>query len=383
MKFKPKGRKIYRQKTRFERLRAFRSNTGAVVTTVLLVGVLGFVGYSAAGPVIRFLQDREMLAKPENLFAETSAAEPAPTEEAVIIEETGADPTEAEPVSAEPLQQPEMRGYTLQPAALATQTALSEALAKAPAGTTHILVPLKIKGGGICYATALEDVSKTKAVQAVLPLTEIYDTVKAVGAEPVAVINTLEDQIYPYVYQDASYRLKDSEERWTDSSGSMWMSPFSELTVDYLSHITEEVSDAGFRSIVCDGLVFPDFPEEDLNKLDPRCSEPDRYTALVRLVEAMQNAAPGSAFYIRIDSVNALTNRLDALTASDQLDVTALIVSVNTATVSSVDVLRSLSSVHPCVLSWEGVTVPKDEKSYILISQDEKKPKPDAAQAAS
>ena len=64
MRFKPKGHKIYHQKTRFERLRAFVSNTGAVILTLAIMGVLGFVGYSAGGPVLRFLQDSHVLSPP-------------------------------------------------------------------------------------------------------------------------------------------------------------------------------------------------------------------------------------------------------------------------------------------------------------------------------
>lgn len=388
MKFKPKGRKIYRQKSRFERFRAFRSNTGAFVTTVLLVGVLGFVGYSAAGPILRFLQDRQVVPKPGAVLEMTEAvASPSPTEDAQIdaVTEAPADaPTEAsQPPVPTKIEQPELRGYQIPPSVLETETALEEALAIVPAGTTHILVPLKLRGGGICYATSLDDVRNTKAVQAVLPLERIYEIVKAKGAEPVAVINTLEDQIYPSVYQDTAYRIADSEERWSDPSGNMWMSPFSELTVDYLSHVTKEIADAGFTSILCDGLVFPDFSEEDLKRLDPRCAEQDRYTALVHLVEVMQDAAPGADFYLRVSGIDALTNRMDAVTAADQLTLEALLITINTATAGNAELLRSLSSVHPCILSWDGVDVPTEEKSYIIVSADEKKPRSDAAQAAS
>ena len=67
MKFKPKGRKIYRKKSKFERIQAFKSNTSAVLGTLLAACVLIFVGYSAGGPLIRFLQESQILAVPNEV----------------------------------------------------------------------------------------------------------------------------------------------------------------------------------------------------------------------------------------------------------------------------------------------------------------------------
>ena len=390
MKIKPKGRKIYRQKSRFERLRAFGSNTGAIIVTLLLVAVLGFVGYSAGGPVLRFLQDRQILAKPsEPTEPVVSSSSDSVQQESEEVFESGQEsmadseplpseiPTEA--ISLEPPKQPEIRGYQLQTSALSTKAALEEALLRIPDDATHILIPLKVKGGGLYYATTLED--GTKAVQAAMPLPSIYDTVKIHGAEPVAVINTLEDQIYPMTYQDASYRMAESGARWLDPSGAVWMAPFSGLTVDYLSNIAKEAGDAGFTSIVCEGLVFPDFPEADVKSLDPRCIAPDRYTSIEKLVESMQEAAPDAEFYIRIDGLDILANRKDAVTAADHLDIAALLIGINTATEGSTDLLRGISTSHPCVFSWDGTEVPAGENSFIFtMKPEEKKESTEAAE---
>ena len=387
MKLKPKGRKIYRAKSRSERLRAFGSNTGAVIFTVLLVAVVGFVGYSAGGPVLRFLQDKDILAKPSaptepaESAASSSAPDDTPAETgADIPEETQPEESEipTEPVLLEIPEAPVMRGYQLQPTSLATKDALEAALQQVPQDATHILIPLKVKGGGLYYATSLED--GAKAVQAAMPLPAIYETVKLRGIEPIAVINTLEDQIYPLTYQDASYRMAGSGARWLDPSGAVWMAPYSGLTVDYLSNIAKEAGDAGFKSILCEGLVFPEFPEADLNNLDPRCTSPDRYTALENLVGSMQKAAPDAQFYIRIDGIDVLSNRRDAVTAADHLEIGALLVGINTATQGSTELLRGISSVHPCIFSWDGVDVPAGEESFTVTIKPE--PKKEAADAA-
>ena len=353
MKLKPKGRKIYREKSRFERLRTFWSNTDAVVGTVLLIAVLGFVGYSAGGPVLRFLQDKEIIAKPDasSEAAESSAAEQTEPQESGAETETDesaaeTEPVQTEPMAVEPPAQITMRGYQLPTSALATKDALEAALTEVPEDATHILVPLKVKGGGLYYATKLED--GIKAVQSAMPLESVCETIKVRSAEPVAVINTLEDQIYPMNFQDASYRMAGSGARWLDPSGMVWMAPFSGLTVDYLSNIAKEANDAGFRAIVCEGLVFPEFPEAE--------------------------------FYIRIDGLDVLTNRKDAVTAADQLDIGALLVGVNAATKDNTEILRGISSVHPCVLSWEADDLPAGEESFTVTLKTETKK--EAAEAA-
>lgn len=371
MKLKPKGRKIYHQKTRFERLRTFKSNTGAVVSTVLLVAVLGFVGYSAGGPIVRFLQERKILGVP----GQTTEATETPIRTNTLPEET-IQVTETEAVTTEPLPQiapeaPEFRGYLLSTGVLSGEENLQNALNAVPADTTHILIPLKTAGGNLYYATTLVDAGKSGAVKAVMPLESIYEMVAATGAVPVAVVNTLEDHIYPEGFQMASYRMAGEGESWTDAAGKAWLSPFSELTVDYLVNLTEEITQAGFTSIVCEGLRFPDFPESDLDQLDGRCSSPDRFTALADVVKYMMDAAPEAQFYITVDGMSALNNQSETLTAAEMLRLAAVMVTVNSATQANADMLRTLTRVHPSVLVWEGIEVPSGESSFVQAALSE------------
>ncbi len=372
MKLKPKGRKIYRQKSRSERWRAFRSNTGAVLLTLLLVGGLGFVGFSAGGPILHFLQERRLITEPsEALQMQTeTTAEQTETQDNTVSDTTEETPPTQPITEPVPPQAPKICGYQLSAAALFNQASLDAAIAEVPAGTTHILIPLKTKGGSLYYATALEDVSRSNAVQAVMPLTDIYETVRKQGIEPVAVINTLEDNIYPMNYQAAAYCVAGSGARWIDGNGKACMSPFSPLTLDYLANLTAEIHDAGFTSFVCEGLLFPTFSKADLEKLDPMCNAPDRYTALVDVVNAMQKAAPDAEFYVRIEGSDVLMNKTDALFAAEQLELEAVLITVNSVTQANTDLLRHITYVHPCILEWTDISVPADEKIYIQHAED-------------
>lgn len=379
MKLKPKGRKIYRQKSRSERWRAFRSNTSAVLMTLLLVGGLGFVGFSAGGPILHFLQERQMIAEPGEILqmqTETTVEQievPDETTASIVpsdIEEETQIPETQPLTDPVPPQAPKICGYQLPVTALSNQTALDAAIAEVPAGTTHILIPLKTEGGSLYYATALEDVSRSTAVQAVMPLADIYESVRKQGVEPVAVINTLEDHIYPMNYQAAAYCVTGSGARWVDGSGKVCMSPFSPLTLDYLSNLTTEIRNAGFTSFVCEGLTFPSFSKTDLEKLDPICGAPDRYTALADVVNAMQKAAPDATFYVRMEGSDVLMNKTDVLFAAEQLELEAVLVTINSVTQANIDLLRHITYVHPCILEWTNMPVPSDEKIYIQHAGD-------------
>ena len=362
MKMKPKGRKIYRKKTKFDKMQDFKSNTSAIVGTIIALVVFVFVGYSIGGPVIQFLQESHILAVPNEVGETVPATQP--TE---VVTETV---TETQAPTEPPVTMPDIRGYALPSSALLTQSALEAALQAVPEGITHVLVPLKTQGGGLYYASALPDAAKCGAVQAAIPLPVIHDTVEKAGFFPVAVMNTLEDTIYPQAYSDAGYRYATGE-IWLDAApekgGVPHMSPFSDMAKDYLSNLAAEIRLAGFRTIICEGLDFPDFSEEQLAALDAHVSDAQRYTALTALVEKMQEAAPHTEFYVQLDGNAVMHGHTDGVTASEAMEIAGVIFTVNTASQSGVDMLRGMPVKHAAVFAWNDLPVPEGEKSYIRM----------------
>ncbi len=373
MRFKPKGRKIYRQKTKFERLQEWKSNTAAVCATVAVTGILVFVGYSVGGPVLHFLQDSNILSVPnevEETLASTEAEPettdaPADVPGVVVSAVTEAAVTPAPAI-------PKMHGYQLDLSALLSQNQLEASVQEIPDGTSHVFVPLKVRGGSIYYATALPDAAQSGAVAAAIPLKTIYDTVAATGAEPVAVINLLEDTTYPVAYPESAYRCEGGEEYWLDApaenGGKPHISPCSDMTVGYLSNLAAEVCEAGFKSIVCDGLTFPQFSEEDLARLDSRLNEDTRYTGLVKLIESMHTSAPHTKFYVSLSGNDILANRRDALMAAEALDLTAVLCRVDEVSAEHTDILRSVFEKNAVVFIWDGVSPADGEESYVTIA---------------
>lgn len=364
MKFKPKGRKIYRQKTGLERLQDVRTHVLSIFGTLLVAAVMVLLGYSVGKPVIHFLQESKLLAVPNEV------GETLPPTEALTEPPTEA-PSETLPVETEPVKRetPVMRGYVLDASSLISQSPFDEAVAAIPEGTTHVFVPLKTKGGYLYYATTLQDAAKSGAVKAALPLTSICDAIRNKGAEPVALLDLLNDQIYPQSFPDSAYRYAGTTELWLDAPGGKpRISPFSDMTQDYLASLAAEIKEAGFKEIACDGLSFPAFTEEEISRLDSRIGQDARYTAISKCVQAMQNAATHVHFYTFVSGTDILSNRSEALAASESLELEAVICVVDSLSGANIDMLRTLPEDHPVIFAWEDIPVPETEKSFVRFA---------------
>lgn len=380
MKIKPKGRKIYRRKDKIAYHKKIRHDTGSAVVTVLIAGVLVFLGYSAGKPVLNFLQETNFLAPPSYYAEKAEAHETyqSVSESSVANENNAELPLEEVsevPADSEPEQNeigfvqkaPSIQGYMLDISALMTESALQSALETIPEGITHLIIPLKVKGGNIYYATSVRDAVRCNAVQAVIPLPTIFQDVSAKGFEPIALINTLEDSVFPKNNPDASYLYPATGEFWTDKSTvpeTLWLSPFSVLTKDYLSAIAEEIETAGFRIIICEGLEFPNFPRTELDLLDPKCSESERFQYLTELLTEMRSKAPETAFFVRL-----ATDDIEALSAAEAFPADCLLVPVDEQNVNS---YSEISNAVPVLPEWQDDAIPKKSKlkNYVLHPQN-------------
>ena len=380
MKIKPKGRKIYHRKDKIAYHKKIRHDTGSAVMTVFIAGILVFLGYSAGKPVLNFLQETNFLAPPSHYAEKADAYEPYQTvSESSVSNETSSELPSEEisdiPTASEPEQDeigfiqkaPSIQGYSLDVSDLMTETALQSALETVPEGITHLIIPLKVKGGNIYYATSVKDAVRCNAVQAVIPLPTIFQEVSAKGFEPIALINTLEDSVFPKNNPDASYLYPETGEFWTDKSSAqetLWLSPFSVLTQDYLSAIAEELETAGFRIIICEGVKFPVFPRTELDALDPKCSEPERFQYLTALLTEMRSKAPETAFFVRLDADDTET-----LSAAESFPADCLLVPVTEQNMNS---YSEISNSVPVIPEWQDDEIPKKLKikNYVLHPQN-------------
>ena len=264
-----------------------------IILMVLVVGVLGVVGYSAAGTLIDYLKSEggESVTTPweppesstpeESETSETSDSESADTTVQTVPDGSGA--------------------YLLPATALADQRALTGALAQAEkAGSKVIIVPVKDDEGHLLYSSQMASVKGTELVTGTMPAGQITSLIKGKGFTSVkALVPTLLDKLTSAYVDDMCYRFAGDGYNWLDGTpengGKRWADPFRDGTRTYYTQLVRELTGAGFDEVLLSELKFPEFTTYDQTILDPRSFTATRYTALTRLYTAANSAASSKA----------------------------------------------------------------------------------------
>lgn len=311
MKFKNKGRKIYKTKEKNYYGKSPVGKAFSVGLTVLLIGGIVFIGYSVAEPLINYTKKKgDSTAESEMIASDTT-----PTDEnGEPVTEEGAAPQV--PVSAEAY-----RAYALDPLDIADAQSIKAALKRVPSEEKieYIEVPLKVSGGNIYYATNNYYATSSGVIQSYTKLSEIVSAISAEGYKPVALISTFNDNIIPNFFRDMSYLTVDDGSQWIDNDinagGKPWMTPFSESAVEYNTDIAEEVAQAGFERVVCYDFVFPDFRPSDVEFLGEKVVSPDRYMALTSAANMMYDKimTEGSKMMLEVNASDLLKGKNDVL----------------------------------------------------------------------
>lgn len=311
MRQKNKGRKIYKTKEKNYYGKTPMGKFFSRLLTVLLIGGIGFVGYSVAEPIMKYTKQKGDKVD-INLPEETTAAEETSVSE--TSSESGEEiPTEnsLENYSAAVLSVNDMISLDI----------LGTALKSVPkdSGIQYIEVPLKAKGGNIYYASGIYEAKAADAVRSDIKAADIADTIRAAGFKPVALINTFSDNILPVTYAGTGYTITDDSSQWLDESfengGKPWLSPLSAAALDYISNIVDEVSAAGFEYVVCSDIVYPDFRESDLKILDEKLSSQDNFMALTSAANLFYDKAlkNGAAMAVEVSAADILRGKSSVL----------------------------------------------------------------------
>lgn len=306
MKFKNKGRKIYKTKEKnyYGKSPVGKFMSGAL--TVLLIGGIGFLGYSVAEPIINYTKHK--------------GDEPTVTEPPVIPVTTGAADVTAsvttEPVTEAHTEAPETY-YTaaaLSESALQNADTLRAALSALSAEEIQFVeLPLKVTGGAINYASIVPEA--VTAVKSSMTLTEMIQEVESKGFEAAASLSVFKDNSLPIDYPDAGYVKADDGSQWVDANGLPWVSPYSQRAIDYNTNIVIELTYYGFSNIICKDLVFPDFSKDDLENLDPVLGQNDRCMSLTSAANLLYDKAVsnGASMQIEISAEDIFCGRTDIL----------------------------------------------------------------------
>ena len=310
MRTKNKGRKLYKTKEKNYYGKSPAGKVFSAVLSVLLIGGIGFIGYSVAEPILNY-------NKKVDDDASAVAATTSPDSES-----SGAEPTSGEGNSSnDPVINEQYKAAALGVNDMNSINALKGALEAVPSdlGIEYVEVPLKVSGGNIYYASSVYEAQAAGAVQSSLTLTEIVSAIRAAGYKPAAVISTFYDNILPSNYPETGYTTADDGSQWIDdnydSGGKPWVTPYSENAVEYICSIADEAVNAGFEKVICSDFMFPHFRPTDLELLDSRLSASDRFMVMTSAANLLYDriTSGGSRMMVEVSAAEILSNNADVL----------------------------------------------------------------------
>lgn len=365
MKFKNKGRKIYKTKEKNYYGKSGAGKAFSVGLTILLIGGIGFMGYSVAEPLVNYSKK-----KGDKDSAATSAAvtttETAEITTAALTDDAGKNIPPRQSVNSEIY-----KAAALKETDLLNIDALELAIGRLPTGQgiEYLEVPLKVRGGAVYYSTNVFLAGAAKAYPEMLSLEQIVTAVEKAGYKPAAVISIFNDNLLPVTDGSAGYRTYNTDEQWIDndpaSGGKPWASPYSELAVNYNADIAGEISSAGFQKVICTDLVFPQFRQTDLDILDPELSSPSRSMKMTAAANLLNDRIlkNGSSMFVEVSAADIIRGSKDILQP--------MLLNVNTVVLNlNIDELSSGVYTSETVYDFSGSVTEKAEKAVKLVEGD-------------
>ena len=361
MRFKNKGRKIYKTKEKNYYGKSPVGKAFSVGLTVLLLGGIGFIGYSVAEPIMKYTKK----AGDSELPQPTTLPTEAPTDESgnIVISGEGELPVpQANETEA-------ILGFSLNTTDLLNREVLETALGRIPedSGIGYVEVPLKASGGKIYYASNIYSAQESGAVQGQMPLGEISSVIVQHGYEPLANISIFNDNITPATFPDMGYRILKDGSQWLDnaseSGGKPWTSPFSQAAVDYNISIIDEVSGTGFKKVICSDLTFPEFRNSDVELLGESVISKERSQTMTSVENTLYEhiIGKGSAMFLEVPAADILKYGEDVIQPMT-LKVNTLVINID------LDAIRYGVFTGDTVYDFSGTAAENTEKMLDLIA---------------
>lgn len=364
MKFKNKGRKIYKTKEKNYYGKSGAGKAFSVGLTILLLGGLGFIGYSVAEPLVNYSKkkgDKDAVSSTSAVVTSENA-----TDSTTIPVETMPGITPPQGVNFEAY-----KGASLKADDLLSAEALELAIGRLPTGQgiEYLAVPLKISGGAVYYSSEVFYAGPAKASTDMLTLEQIVSAINKAGYKPAAVVSIFDDNLLPVTDGGCGYRTYTTDEQWIDNDvsagGKPWATPYSDLAVSYNADIVSEISSAGFKKVICSDLVFPRFRQSDLNILDPELSTPARSMKMTAAANMFNDRIlkNGSSMFIEVSAADIIMENNDILQP--------MLLNVNTVVLDlNIDELSSGVYTADTVYDFSGTVSEKAEKAVNMVEDD-------------
>lgn len=363
MRFKNKGRKIYKTKEKNYYGKSPVGKAFSVGLTVLLLGGIGFLGYSVAEPIIKYTKK----AGDSELPQPTTLPTEAPTDDSGNLIGMESDTPSENPEN----DTEAILGYSLSVNDLMNKDVLKTALKRIPEeqDIQYVEVPLKVPGGKVYYASNIFTALHSGAIQGQMSLGEIVSTITEEGYKPIADICTFNDNITPATFPELGYLIMSDGSQWLDDDyedgGKPWTSPFSQVAVDYNISMINEISGSGFSKVICSDFTFPEFHDSDIDFLGESILSPDRYKVMTSAANTFYEhiTNKGSKMLLEVSASEVLKGNKDILQP--------LVLKVNTLVVNiDLDEIRYGVFTGDTVYEFSGTPAENVDKMLDLIAED-------------
>ncbi len=340
----PKAVKVKRYKNIYKR-RTPLSILLRVVCIVVVVGLLGFIGWSAYEPVRAYLDSiafewknnptpslpeiPDISASPEPEAPAPESLPELPPEPAVSASEPA--PAESEPAAPEGSEIPsgtQLRGAYLPVSDLLDPNLLAARLSDfQEAGYTAVLVDLKDANGSLLYRSKRGRIPLEEGVTP-YDLSAVCEQIRAAGMLPIGRMHTFRDYTAALSDNNMAVQYLDTREHWLDNSrekgGKPWLNPYSEQARAYLVGLAEEAVSMGVEQILLDSVMFPVGVRLDAATYGETgdVSRSEVLSAFVRQVSSAVSAKGGTvSLIVRAADVFSNPDSLggDPLVLSDQI----------------------------------------------------------------
>lgn len=292
-----KNIKIKRSKGRlYKKKRSAAKTVIETVVLILLAGGLIYVGYTAAGPLINYIQNG-------GGSGTVTGWTPAESDLNGSQGNSGENPSSDQntEITTVPQEASSNGTYLLSQNALKSREALDGALENAKkSGFGIVIIPLKDTSGKLLYKTQIDYIKDIKELAAgTLSAKDIADAVKSKGLVPKAVIPALLDKTSPDFVNDTGYYFVDEPISWYDNDpakgGKPWIDPYRAGAKKYYSDILKELRTAGFEEIALSEIRYPDFHDSDRPRVGEKYFSADRYRGLSEFYQSCYTAADKKA----------------------------------------------------------------------------------------
>lgn len=321
------GRRVFRKKRFYRKKQANRIIIIALIIIVLVI--LVFLAYSVGGPIINFFKNDNI-----NNVQTDPWTPPITTEQSDQSEQSEQVTTEEEKTTVSDNDKANI-AYTIKVSDLSDIDKLDQSLSKIKdSGYKNIIVELKSYGGTFNYNTTSEFAHTAELqVTSELSAKDIADLINKYNLTPIAKISVLADNNRYGEYRDGSYKIESDQSTWLDNSpqngGKPWLSPFESDTKEYYKYLANEITSAGFTTIICDDLIFPEFRNSDLGFIGDSVSNADRYKGLIQLVDVIKSSSNEKAeIMIETNCVDILSGKAE-IVKPEEIKNTKLCINFN------------------------------------------------------